>query len=117
MEYRVVYRLRNYDQHCGNFVSRITAFIDGEDAVYKVCMDRDFLLENFGEWKKEEEEYLSKCDELIEVLPILRVFHQCVLNAFENVMRIHINDKLNKCCAEILNFTYDISDNDVIYMD
>lgn len=116
MEYRIVYRLRNYDQHCGNIVSRITASVSGEETIYKVCMDRDYLLSNFEEWKKEEREYLLNCDELIEVFPILEVFHQCVLNAFENVMKIHINEQLNKCCAEILNATKDISDQDVIYI-
>lgn len=116
MEYRIVYRLRNYDQHCGDIVSRINGFMEEEKAVYKVCMDRNYLLANFGEWKKEEREYLSKCDELIEILPVFKIFHQCVLNAFESIMKIHINSDLNQCCTEILNLTNDISDDDVIYI-
>lgn len=116
MEYRIVYRLRNYDQHCGDIVSKVTAFMEGEKTVYKAYMDRDYLLTNFKEWKKEEIEYLSKCNELIEILPVFKVFHRCVLKAFEGIMRIHINENISKCCAEILNFTNDISANDVIYI-
>lgn len=116
MEYRIVYRLRNYDQHCGDIISRITASLEADKPVYKVYMDRDYLLENFGEWKTEEREFLSNCDKLIEILPILKVFHQCVLKAFECIMKIHMNEELNKTCAEILNFTNDISGDDVIYI-
>lgn len=28
MEYRIMYRLRNYDQHCGNIISNITVSLD-----------------------------------------------------------------------------------------
>lgn len=116
MEYRIVYRLRNFDQHCGNIISKITVSMEEEKAVYKICMDRDYLLENFKEWKKEEIEYLLRCDEKIEILSLFRVFHQCVLNAFTNIMRIDINESLGRCCVEILNFINDISADDIVYI-
>ena len=43
-------------------------------------------------------------------------FHKCVLNAYAKMMDIRINEKLNKCCVEILKFIKDISDKDVIYI-
>lgn len=116
MEYRIMYRLRNYDQHCGDIVSSITASSEGDENTYKVYMNRDYLLENFDEWKEEERVYLSKCDELIEIFPIMMTFHNCVLNAYAKMMDIRINENLSKCCVEILKFIKDISDEDVIYI-
>lgn len=59
IEYRIFYRLRNYDQHCDNLVSRITGrILPNKSHEYLVLADRDRLLSNFGEWKQEEIAYL-----------------------------------------------------------
>ena len=48
IEYRIMYQLRNYDQHCGNVISEIKAYIDENDnQCYKVYTDRDSLLKNY----------------------------------------------------------------------
>lgn len=58
MEYRIMYRLRNYDQHCGNIVSNISCKInENEEREYKVLANRDILLNNFKEWKEPEIDY------------------------------------------------------------
>ena len=109
MEYRIMYRLRNYDQHCGNIISNISVSIeDAQHIVYKIYMDREYLLENFSEWKAEEKNYLLKCGKMIEVLPIIKIFHQCILRGHKKIIDMFLNKKNCKYCIEILDFTKEI---------
>ena len=49
MEYRIMYQLRNYDQHCGNILARAQGKVDEhENKHYIFSMKRDLLLENYN---------------------------------------------------------------------
>ena len=103
MEYRILYRLRNYDQHCGNLVSHITGKVlpDGSHQ-HLVLADRDHLLNDFDEWKPEEVTYLKACEPRFEIRPLIDIFHNCVLSIHEQIMQIHFNEEFFRSCATII---------------
>ena len=89
-EYRIFYRLRNFDQHCGNLVSRITGQVLPDDTrQYLVLADRDRLLREFKEWKQEEITYLKSCEQYFDIRPLIDVFQNCIIEIHEKTMQIH----------------------------
>ena len=103
MEYRIFYRLRNYDQHCDNFVSRITGrILPNESHEYLVLADRDRLLNDFDKWKPEEIAYLQSCDKYFDIRPLLSVFQNCIISIHEKIMQIHFNQEFFCSCATIV---------------
>jgi len=103
MEYRIMYRLRNFDQHCGNIISSISNGID-ENGTKKhiVYTQRDRLLEQFDEWKAEEVDFLKKQDEQIDILPYVVKFQQSIIRIHEKIMQIHFTEDFFNSCAEII---------------
>ena len=83
--YRFVYKLRNYVQHCGLPLSRITlddAGLTAAPAVQRVrfLLDRDQLLANYGEWRQVRADFRAMpetfaadplCDEAMEQLRLI----------------------------------------------
>ncbi len=117
MEYRIMYRLRNYDQHCGSIISRITSYLDPQgNKDYRILMNRDNLLNNFDEWKKPEIDHLRAQDEYIEVRPYISQFMSCILNIFERIMQIHINESLLDSCAFLISAANEFDDEDNIHL-
>lgn len=115
MEYRIIYRLRNYDQHCGNIISNIQKFADDNNQhAIKLLMKRDYLLENFHEWKQEEIDFLRAQPDLIEFLPIFEVFHRCILRIHEKVMQYHFTREFYQSCARIILVTNEFLETDNI---
>lgn len=103
MEYRIFYRLRNYDQHCGNLVSRITARVLPDDShQYLVLADRDRLLSDLDEWKPEEIAYLKSCEQYFDIRPLIDVFQNCIIAIHEKIMQIHFNKEFYCSCATII---------------
>lgn len=74
-EYRFLYKLRNYAQHCGLPSGSIEFTSEGEDVVQnslKIFFDRDILLQNYKEWAVVKNDLLKR-PERFEVLPIIEV--------------------------------------------
>ena len=103
IEYRILYRLRNYDQHCGNLVSRIAGKVlpDGSHQ-YLILADRDQLLKDFDEWKPEEVVYLKSQESKFEIRPLIDIFHNCILSIHEQIMQIHFTEEFFRSCATII---------------
>lgn len=113
MEYRIMYRLRNYDQHCGNIISNITVRLDeNEKEIYKILANRDALLTNYKKWNKTEINYLKTQDEYIDLLPYIRQFNICILKIYEKTMQIHFNRNLLIACAKIINIANEFENED-----
>ena len=117
MEYRIMYRLRNYDQHCGDIISRITAYInDKGQKSYRILMNRDNLLNTFHEWKPEEIDHLKRQEEYIEIQPYITKFVSCILRIFEKTMQLHINETLLDSCTHLINIANEFDDEDSIHI-
>lgn len=103
MEYRIMYRLRNFDQHCGNIICQISIGLD-EDGNEKdqVFTQRDRLLEQFGEWKPEEIDFIKKQEERIDLLPFVIQFQKSITRIHEKIMQIHFNEDFYISCAKII---------------
>ena len=116
MEYRIFYRLRNYDQHCDNFVSRIMGrILPNESHEYLVLADRDRLLSDFDEWKPEEITYLQSCDKYFDIRPLLSVFQNCIISIHEKVMQIHFNQEFFCSCATIVAAAKEFENEDTVH--
>ena len=103
MEYRIFYRLRNYDQHCGNLISKITKEIDEDETIsVHILMNRDELLNNFGDWKKEEKDYLNAQNNTINIMPLFKAFHNCILRIHNKMIQVHCTDALFDSCYNII---------------
>ena len=103
MEYRIMYRLRNFDQHCGNIISSVSHSVDEEGAKkHIVYTQRDRLLAQFDEWKTDEIDFLKKQDEQIDILPYIIQFQKCIIRIHEKAMQIHFNEDFFDSCAEII---------------
>lgn len=115
MEYRIMYRLRNYDQHCGSIISQITAYIDeNENKSFKILMNRDLLLENFDEWKPPEVEYLKRQPEYIEIRKYIFQLQKSIINIYEKTMQIHFSRTFLISCAKIIEFANEFDNEDNI---
>lgn len=116
IEYRIFYRLRNFDQHCGNLVSRITGQVlpDGTRQ-YLVLADRDRLLREFKEWKQEEITYLKSCEQYFNIRPLIDVFQNCIIEIHEKTMQIHFNEEFCRSCATIIAAAKEFENEDNAY--
>jgi len=115
MEYRIMYRLRNFDQHCGNIISNITASLDeNEKEIYKILANRDMLLNSFKEWKEPEIEYLKKQNEYIDMLPYIKQLNISILKIYEKAMQMHFNRNFLLACAEIINIANEFENEDIV---
>ncbi len=116
IEYRIFYRLRNFDQHCGNLVSRITGQVLPDDTrQYLVLADRDRLLREFKEWKQEEITYLKSCEQYFNIRPLIDVFQNCIIEIHEKTMQIHFNEEFCRSCATIIAAAKEFENEDNAY--
>jgi len=116
MEYRIFYRLRNYDQHCGNLVSHITSKVLPDNSrQHLVLADRDRLLSDFDEWKPEEVAYLKSCEQKFEIRPLIDVFQSCIISIHEKIMQIHFNKEFYCSCATLIAAAKEFENEDEAY--
>lgn len=116
MEYRIFYRLRNYDQHCGNLVAHITSKVLPDDShQHLVLADRDRLLSDFDEWKPEEVAYLKSCEQKFEIRPLIDIFQGCILSIHEKIMQIHFNVEFYRSCAALIAAAKEFENEDETY--
>lgn len=103
IEYRFMYRLRNFDQHCGNIISQISSSIDENNKQqHKIFADRDSLLRDFDEWKIEEVEYIKQQDAFFDLYPIIKQFQACIVRIQDKIMQIHFKNDFFESCAQII---------------
>lgn len=117
MEYRIMYRLRNYDQHCGQIFSSITRCVSVDGSIQTIpYASRDRLLTDFSKWKDEEKAFLSEQDECIDILPYADIFHSAVNRIHEKIMKIHFDVEFFNSCAKVICIAneFDNEDNVII---
>ena len=115
IEYRIMYQLRNYDQHCGNVISEIKAYTDENDnQCYKVYTDRDSLLKNYKKWKKPEKEFLNQQNEKIEIVSYIVQLNTCISRIYEKTMKIHFTRDLLLACASIVNAANEFENEEIV---
>lgn len=103
MEYRIMYQLRNYDQHCGAIFSKVsTSLCEDGTVITTPFASREYLLENFTKWKAEEIVFLQNQEEYIDFLPYVGVLHGCIERIHEKTMQIHFNKNFFRSCAELI---------------
>ena len=115
MEYRIMYQLRNYDQHCGNILARAQGKVDEhENKHYIFSMKRDLLLENYDKWKKEEKEYLSEQSEYIDIFPYILQLQKCIIEIHSKIMAIHFNKAFLSDCVNIISVANEFENEDTV---
>ena len=117
MEYRIMYRLRNYDQHCGDIISNITGYIDGEGKpAHRILVNRDNLLQNFSEWKQPEVDFLKGQEEQFEIFPYISQLHNSILRIYEKTMQIHVDQSLLDSCVHLITVANEFENEDNTYV-
>lgn len=103
MAYKIMYRLRNYDQHCYGIISKITKSLgdNGERQCF-ILSNRDELLTSFDDWKSEEIEFLKNQEEYFEIFPLIKEFQQCIMEIQNDLLKVHMNKELYESCLKVL---------------
>lgn len=105
MEYRIMYQLRNFDQHCDSIVSSINIGLNqNSDKCLKVALSRDRLLNEYKKWKEIEKIDLRSLDNEIDALALVNEYHKCVLRIHKNILKYHMVRELYMDCAELLKY-------------
>lgn len=113
MEYRIMYQLRNYDQHCGQIFSKITRSVLPDGNIQTIpYASRDRLLTDFSRWKAEEKDFLNKQDEYIEFMPYADILHSGVNRIHEKTMQLHFNEEFFNSCAKIICIANEFENED-----
>ena len=117
MEYRIMYRLGNYDQHCGDIISNITGYIaeDGKVA-HRILVSRDSLLQNFSEWKKPEIDFLNNQEAHFEIFPYIVQLQESVFRIYEKTMQIHVDQSLLDSCVHLIDTANEFENEDQTYI-
>jgi hypothetical protein len=92
--YRVLYKLRDYTQHCGFPVDQITVTArdpmkDDWSAVVELTAGRDTLLSEF-DWKARVRSDLQQMPERIDILRLVREASPCFRRIFAEITRIRL---------------------------
>lgn len=107
-EYKLMYELRNYDQHCGNILDSVECKLIKVDETKKtvICayIHRDKIISNF-DFKQATKDYLLNHNEKIDFISILQTFHKCITQAFNSIIKINITNDFLKSCNNILENT------------
>ncbi|EHQ89867.1 hypothetical protein [Desulfosporosinus youngiae] len=103
MAYRIVYRLRNYVQHCEMPISNVTERLitDNKEEIL-VYVNRDRLLSNFKEWKPEEVAYLNLQEQQFEIMPLFIEMNNCLVRIQEQLINFNINKNFILDCVKVL---------------
>jgi len=103
MTYRIVYRLRNYVQHCEMPIAKVTRKLnENDEKELNVYLSRDRILSNFNEWKTEEIAYLKSLDEEFEILPYLKEMNTCLYNIHNKLLNFNVNEDFMLDCIKVL---------------
>lgn len=117
MEYRIMYRLRNYDQHCGDIISNITGYINEVGkAAHRILVNRDSLLQNFSEWKQPEIDFLNSQETHFEILPYITQLQKSILRIYEKTMQIHVDQSLLNSCVHLITVANEFENEDQTYI-
>ena len=102
IEYRIVYQLRNADQHCDGVVTSISMGIDNDGARYiEATAKTAYLLSVYKKWKSSEKQYLSEIDR-IDIFKLLNVTHRCIQQIHFELLNFFVSENLyDECCAII----------------
>lgn len=113
MEYRIMYRLRNYDQHCDTIFSKLHTTIQADGSYVIIPLaDRDYLINNFSKWKPEEKDFLEKQDAFIDFTPYARVLGECIKRVHNKIMEIHCGKNFYASCAKLICIANQFADED-----
>lgn len=94
--YRFMYKLRNFTQHCGFPLNRLTVSARNPDAddwspVVRLSAERDGLLRDFDWGAKVRSDIQSMPDE-VDVLAMLRAAAPCFRRIFAEIINIRLNN-------------------------
>lgn len=116
-EYRIMYQMRNFDQHCDNIVSSITIGLNEHEEKYlKVNLKKDKLLSEYKKWKPIEINDLSSLGETIDALSFACEYHKCILRIHQKICDYRMTRELYLDCAEVLKCANEFGkDRETIY--
>ncbi len=105
MEYRIMYQLRNFDQHCNNIATSICIGLNSNGEKYlTIDMNINKLLSEYEKWKDIEKNDLATLGEIIDALSLVHEYHKCLLRIHQKTCEYHMNRELYLNCAEVLNY-------------
>lgn len=103
MAYRLVYRLRNYVQHCEMPISSVTEKLNtNNEKEIIVYVNRDRLLSNYKKWKPEEVEYLKSLEEEFEITPLFDEMNDCLFRIHDKLINFNIDKDFILDCISVL---------------
>lgn len=115
MEYRIMYQLRNYDQHCGAIFSKVNVSVSEDGTVITTPLaSREYLLRNFSKWKAEEKTFLESQEEYIDFLPYAEILYKCVERIHEKTMQLHFNNDFFVSCAKLICIANEFANEDYV---
>lgn len=111
MEYRIMYQLRNFDQHCDSIVSSIGAGLNekGEKTV-EVKLSKQKLLTEYSKWKAKEKEDLASLGEEIDAIQFLEKYHECILRIHQTLCEHHMSPELYNDCEQLIKCANEFGD-------
>ena len=92
-EYRFVYKLRNYAQHCNfplsdiQFNERLSPVTGEKESEFKAYFDRQKLLQEYNGWGSVIKENLKRGPERLEVMEVLQIVMSSMQSIEEAKMR------------------------------
>ena len=102
IEYKIVYQLRNADQHCDKIVTSISVGTEDNGERYiEAKAKTDYLLTVFKKWKTDEKEYLHQ-HENIDIFRFLSITHKCIQRIHLELMNFFCTESLYEDCCAIL---------------
>lgn len=109
-EYKIVYQLRNADQHCDNIVSNISMGIDENGARYiEAIAECNNLLSVFSKWKPVERQHLQTVNQ-IDIFRYIVIAHKCINEVHQRVLDTFFSEELYDNCCSIVNYANEYFD-------
>ena len=101
-EYKIIYQLRNIEQHVDKVVDHIVVRTDDDGTSYiQANADSYRLMQIYSKWKAVEKEHLQKC-ETIDVFAYVKVAHACLMQIEKELVGYFLSDELYDSCCRIL---------------
>lgn len=102
IEYQIVYRLRNVDQHCDSIIQNLRMGIAEDGAIYIEAKTKcSYLLSVSSDWKPDERKHLEEHDE-IDLFKYISVTYRCIEEIHQATLNSFFSLELYENCYKII---------------
>jgi len=109
-KYRILYQLRNADQHCDSIVTNVSIGIADDGARYIEARARsEYLLSVFDHWKSNEKEYLKEQQE-VDIFKCISITNACIHEIHQKTLNCFFSLELYENCYKIIGYSNEFSE-------